>query len=135
MKKAPHVQRKRVLSGSAGIRMAAGVASLVVIGLAVFISRGIGPDQARPADATSRPAARTVSLAVRGVASKFICGCGECNDLELADCTCPRAVEERELIDQELKRKTPEREVVRLVNSRYGHIKPQYASLVAGASN
>jgi cytochrome c-type biogenesis protein CcmH/NrfF len=137
LKKAPHVQRRAAFSGRWSSKaIAAGVGTLIIaVGLAVFISRGMGPDRARQADATSKPVARPVSLAVRNVASKFICGCGECDNLDLADCTCPSAIEGRELIDRELKRKTPEQEVIKLVNGRYGRIKLQYASLVAGASS
>ncbi len=132
LKKAPHVQRQATFFGRWSGKAVAvgGVALIIVVGLAVFISRGIGPDHVRSDEATSKPAARPISLAVRGVASKFLCSCGACGELELADCTCPTAVEGREFIDRELKQGTPEREIVKLVNSRYGHIKPQYASLV-----
>lgn len=136
LQKAPHAGRKGSFSGRwSGKTVAAGAGALIlVVGLAVFISRGIGPDRVRSDGATSKPAARPVSLAVRGVASKFLCSCGECGDRELSDCTCSTAVEGREFIDREMKRGTPEQEIVKLVNGRYGRIKLQYASLVAGAS-
>lgn len=66
------------------------------------------------------------------MAAKFLCSCGSCDVLELAECTCPTALVEKRLIEQELGQGIPEREVLKQVNQRYGRIKSQYASLVAG---
>jgi cytochrome c-type biogenesis protein CcmH/NrfF len=135
LKKAPHALRKAAPSVSIGVKAIAVVTGVILIGLAVVVGRGNRQEQTRPAESTPQPAGRAFSLTVRGVASKFLCGCGNCDELELADCTCPNAIEGKELIDRELKRKTSEQEIVKQVNSRYGRIKAQYASLVAGASN
>lgn len=88
------------------------------------------PDQ--PDQKTPRPGTPSFGLEVQLVAAKFLCACGSCDVLELAECTCPTALAEKRLIEQELGQGTPEREVLKQVNQRYGKIKSQYASLVAG---
>lgn len=113
-------------------RVVAGVAGLVLIGLVVVIARWSASGDTRTNPTAPQPTARPVSLAVRGVASKFLCSCGECGERELADCTCATAVEGREFIDREMERGTPERKLIEMVNGRYGHIKPQYASMLSG---
>lgn len=129
LKKAPPLGRK----GAPSTMTISVVIGLVVIGTAVVIGRWSRPGEPEPDRTKPQVTARPVSLAVRGVASKFLCSCGECGERELADCTCATAIEGRELIDRELKQGTAEQEIVKLVNSRYGHIKPQHASLVVEA--
>lgn len=88
------------------------------------------PDQ--PDQEVRRSGTPSFSLEVQQVAAKFLCSCGSCDVLELAECTCPTALAEKRLIERELGQGTPEREVLKQVNQRYGRIKSQYASLVAG---
>ncbi|MCH7636405.1 MAG: hypothetical protein IIA12_01885, partial [Proteobacteria bacterium] len=68
---------------------------------------------------------------VLDVAGKFRCACGSCEEPELAECTCPTAVEEKELISRELRRGQGEAEVVRLVERRYGGLKSRFPSMLS----
>lgn len=97
----------------------------VAVGLVAVSSPEFGGSE-RPS--AVGPAPQPFDDPVRQVASKFLCSCGNCEVLELADCTCPTAIEEKALIAQELKRGTPEARVINLVTERYGHLKPRYAS-------
>lgn len=104
---------------------------------AVILAIRMGADRtpSAPAPAAQTPVPTTpVSMQVREVASHFVCGCGSCDDLELATCSCPTAVKERAVIQEELDRGTPPRDVVRLIADRYGHLKPQFAGMFPGPS-
>lgn len=103
---------------------------IFLVGVTIWIESPDQPDQTAP-----RPGTPSFSLEVQQVAAKFLCSCGSCDVLELAECTCPTALAEKRLIEQELGQGTPEREVLRQVNQRYGRIKSQYASLVTGEGN
>lgn len=107
-----------------------GAVTVLLIFLTVVTIWIESPDQ--PDQTAPRPGTHLFSLEVQQVAAKFLCSCGSCDVLELAECTCPTALAEKRLIEQELGRGTPEREVLRQVNQRYGRIKSPYASLVAG---
>ena len=87
----------------------------------VFSSNAVGPSPAR-----------ALAADVLDVAGKFRCACGSCEEPELAECTCPTAVEEKELISWELRRGQGEAEVVRLVERRYGGLKSRFASMLGG---
>lgn len=117
--------RRRIPGGGFTKKIAALVAGALVIALAVAIGRREGARRA-----ADPGIAAAFGLEVREVASRFWCSCGSCEDPELADCSCPTAVAEKRLIDQELQKGIAELDVVRAVHRRYGRIKSQYASLV-----
>jgi hypothetical protein len=117
--------RRKIPGGGFTKKIAALVAGALVVALAIAIGHREG------AQGVVEPGASAAfGVEVRQVASRFWCSCGNCETPELADCSCPRAVEEKKLIDQELQQGTAELEVVRTVHRRYGGIKSQYASLV-----
>lgn len=68
-----------------------------------------------------------ISSQVFSVASKFTCPCGSCGDEALETCTCATAVREREYIKTELNSGKSVQQVIAAVNSKYGHLKPEYA--------
>ncbi len=58
-----------------------------------------------------------------GIASKFDCSCGTCNELPLETCTCPTAAEERGFIRDMVKSGKTSAEIVAAVYRTYGHKK------------
>ncbi len=63
---------------------------------------------------------------VLDIAAKFICSCGTCGEQPLQTCTCDVAIAERQFIRKELQAKNDPESIIRLVNEKYGWIKPQY---------
>lgn len=110
------------------LKTVAVVLGVVAIGLAVYAGR---PGTSMRQGETS-PAPRAYASDVLDVASRFYCGCGSCDVPELADCVCPTAIQEKDLIEAELRKGRPTGDILRLVDGRFGHLKPQYASLVGG---
>jgi hypothetical protein len=103
---------------------------VAAVGLAVYVSRP------KPSirQGGAAPSPRAYSAAVLDVASRFLCGCGSCDVPELADCVCPTAIQEKDLIEEELRNGRPTGDILKLVDGRYGELKPQFASLMGGAS-
>ena len=67
-----------------------------------------------------------VESKVYEVASKFICGCGQCGDLSLDICNCPDAIREKNFIKEQLMRGETIENVIVAVNQTYGNIKPEF---------
>jgi hypothetical protein len=70
------------------------------------------------------PAAGPLEGRVLQVASNFRCACGECGELQLAECLCtaPRgAVEEKAFIRGKLEEGLSVPQVIDLVDKKYGH--------------
>lgn len=74
-------------------------------------------------------AGRTFDAQVYEVANKFMCSCGDCSDV-LGACTCSTAMQEMTFIDEHLKRGVAQLDVVKFLNMQYGHIRPEFASLL-----
>ncbi len=70
-----------------------------------------------PTQAAVVPAFDESTLAV---ASHFVCTCGRCGEKELADCTCPRAIEEKTWIASRLGAGVTVDQVLGEMASRYG---------------
>ena len=82
-------------------------------------------------DHSHAPAAAVpIRMDVKEIASHFICGCGSCNDLELATCTCGTAAQERQAIQEELDKGSSRQAVLQLVHDRYGGLKTEFAGFV-----
>ena len=59
---------------------------------------------------------------VVSIAAAFNCSCGQC-DKKLLDCDCPTARETNQYIADNLaKEKYSRRQVIEMVNNRYGHL-------------
>lgn len=115
-------------SGNSNKAIVGLIVGAVVVGFVVMlVGRGGSGQDAAVGPAFASPA---FAAEVQEVAAQFWCGCGSCQEPELADCTCPTAVEEKQLIDRELRKGAPRSEVIRTVYRRYGKIKSQYAALV-----
>ena len=67
-----------------------------------------------------------LEAAVLEIASRFICSCGTCGEQPLNTCTCEVAVAERQFIRAGLQAQKDEETMIRLVNEKYGWIKPEY---------
>lgn len=91
---------------------------------------GLKPGAADRQSSSPLPAPKKVyASSVIEVASKFLCACGTCDVPELAECTCPTAIDEKDTIERELRAGKSQNQVVALMNDRFGRIKPQFASL------
>jgi hypothetical protein len=66
------------------------------------------------------------------VASKFSCSCGSCGEEALESCTCNTAEQERNFIRQELQSSKSVSQAVAVVNTRYEHLKPEFAGKIEG---
>lgn len=60
------------------------------------------------------------SMAVQEIAGEFHCGCGSCDDLELASCTCPTALKEKTMIKDLLERGYDRSTITATIESTYG---------------
>lgn len=67
------------------------------------------------------------------IASKFICSCGQCNELPLETCSCPTAKEEKAFIQTQMNDKKSDSQIIQAVNAKYGWIKPQFKNLLSSA--
>lgn len=76
----------------------------------------------------------TIEARVMEIASKFICSCGTCGEQPLDVCTCERAVEERQFIRNYLQAGQTNEQIIAVLNTTFGWIKPEFASLV-GSTN
>jgi hypothetical protein len=84
----------------------------------------IQPVAAPAAGPAAAPAAGPLESKVLQVASNFRCACGECGELQLAECLCttPRgAVEEKAFIRGKLEEGLSVPQVIDLVDKKYGH--------------
>ena len=93
-------------NGSHGKKMAIGlIAGVALVGWMVVLAGRGGSGT----DVAARPAFASAALAtdVQEVASLFWCSCGSCQEPELAACSCPTAVEAKQLIDRELRQGRP----------------------------
>ncbi len=68
-----------------------------------------------------------LEASVLDIASKFICSCGTCGEQPLELCTCEVAVAERRFIRNELRAQKDPVSIIRMVNEKYGWIKPRFA--------
>lgn len=126
LKKEVAQKRRQTSGGNSKKKIAAIIMGLAVVALVVMSGSQDGlSSQAGPSIASS-----AYGLEVQEVASKFWCSCGSCEEPELTQCTCPTAAEEKKFIDRELKKGVSKAEVIQAVQSRYGHIKSQYASFM-----
>lgn len=74
---------------------------------------------------------------VAKVASRFVCPCGECKDMDLAECTCERprgAHEVRAVIASLLHSGLTVDQAVASIAKEYGHMKPAAAPTGAPAA-
>jgi hypothetical protein len=69
-----------------------------------------------------------IEAGVYDIASKFVCSCGSCNEEPLETCTCPTAIEEREIIRKYLQQNQDPDQIVLAVANRYGWLKSEFAS-------
>jgi len=67
------------------------------------------------------------------IASKFICSCGQCDELPLETCSCPTAKEEKAFIQTQMNDKKSDSQIIKAVNAKYGWIKPQFKNLLSSA--
>jgi hypothetical protein len=58
------------------------------------------------------------------IASKFVCGCGSCNEESLDICKCNYAVEERKFIRDYLEQNSNSADIITAVVNKYGGLKP-----------
>lgn len=89
------------------------VALAVVVTAVVF---------ARTSNKSSAVSQIYTSPEVVSIAAAFNCSCGQC-DKKLLDCDCPTARETNQYIADNLaKEKYSRRQVIEMVNNRYGHL-------------
>lgn len=105
--------------------------ALVAVGGAYLIfspGQKAVPDSATPKVNILDPTIKDplMEAQILSIASKFRCGCGSCNELNLDTCGCDFARQEREFIRNALEKGNKPEEVVVLVNQAFGGIKPQY---------
>jgi hypothetical protein len=73
---------------------------------------------------------RKVETTLNEIASKFVCSCGSCGEQPLVACTCNTAIEERQFIRTYLESGQTSEQVIQALNTTYGGIKPEFASLL-----
>jgi len=96
---------------------------LTIIGVRSFYKTTSTPTTQTPQPLVMNPA---LQAKVMEVAEKFRCSCGQCGGTPLESCSCNTAREEKELIARNLQSGKSMAQVVGLVNSRYGWLKPEY---------
>jgi hypothetical protein len=64
------------------------------------------------------------SSAVLDIAREFLCSCGGCDVLELVQCTCEVAIQEKVLIQNALEEDKSRDEAIGLLDRLYGGRKP-----------
>ncbi len=69
------------------------------------------------------------------IAGKFVCSCGTCGEQPLDVCTCPTAIQERQIIRNYLQMGRQPSEVIVALNRSFGWIKPEFAGLVGDSTS
>jgi cytochrome c-type biogenesis protein CcmH/NrfF len=72
-----------------------------------------------------------LEVSVMEIASKFICSCGACGGQPLDECTCNRAIEERQFIRNYLQGGQTADQVTIALNNTFGWMKPEFDTLLA----
>lgn len=106
---------------------------VVVVSLLVYLVIKQSSAESLSADERQFPVERissnpVIEKNVAEVASKFVCSCGTCNAEPLETCTCPTAVEEREMIRDYLQQSIANDKIVLAVANKYGWLKAEFAS-------
>jgi cytochrome c-type biogenesis protein CcmH/NrfF/predicted amidophosphoribosyltransferase len=106
---------------------------VVVVSLLVYLVIKQSSAKSLSADERQFPVERissnpVIEKNVVEVASKFVCSCGTCNAESLEKCTCPTAVEEREMIRDYLQQSMANDKIVLAVANKYGWMKAEFAS-------
>ena len=73
-----------------------------------------------------------LSPLVKEIAEHFLCGCMQCGDMILAECTCPDpkgGLAEKEFIRSHLVTGRPKDEIIDLVQKRFGRRIPTHSEL------
>lgn len=116
--------------GLVGVVMVVGIVAVIFTVERFVVKKPSAP--ARTVETRSSDV--TVEAQVQTIASKFICSCGTCGEEPLDKCTCKRAVDERQFIRNYLELGQKPEQVILALNTRYGWIKPQFASLAGDSA-
>jgi cytochrome c-type biogenesis protein CcmH/NrfF len=116
--------------GLVGIMIIGGVAILIYV---VTPRSNVEPFATSQVVETKSPDPALEARAM-GIAAKFVCSCGTCGEKPLDVCTCPTAIQERQFIRNYLQMGRQPSEVIVALNTSFGWIKPEFASLVGDST-
>ena len=124
-KQPPRKVRKVSRDGSHAGWLVAGAVFLLFVGYLIFDNI---KDSSRNPQVFS-PSSAILHPQTLAIADKFLCGCG-CKDGDtLATCGCEFAQGAQRFISNLLDQRIPEERIIKLVNERYGGLRPDISSL------